>query len=131
MNDYFFSLLSGITFLGVPTEVYFHGCQYFFTIINTFFTGLITAYVFMPVFYKLQISSVYEYLEMRFSKQARSFASFMYILSLMVYVPIVIYVPSLAFSQVTGYNLHLISPVLSIICITYTSMVRSFNNTFD
>ncbi|OXU29062.1 hypothetical protein TSAR_015177 [Trichomalopsis sarcophagae] len=116
------SLLSGITFLGVPTEVYFHGCQYFLTIINTIFNGLITAYVFMPVFYKLQIASIYEYLELRFSRRIRSFASTLYILSLLVYVPIVIYVPALAFSQVTGFSVHLISPALSIICITYTSM---------
>lgn len=118
------SLLSGITFLGVPTEVYFHGCQYFLTVINTICTGFITAYVFMPVFYKLQISSTYEYLELRFSRRTRCFASSLYILSLLVYVPIVIYVPALAISQVTGFSIHFISPVLSIICITYTSMVR-------
>ncbi|XP_008208123.2 sodium-coupled monocarboxylate transporter 2 [Nasonia vitripennis] len=116
------SLLSGITFLGIPAEVYFHGCQYFLSTINTICTGLMTAYVFMPVFYNLQVSNTYEFLELRFSRRARSFASTLYILSLIMYVPIIIYVPAVAFSEVTGYSIHLITPVLCIICVSYTSM---------
>lgn len=77
----------------------------------------------MPVFYDLQLASSYEYLELRFSKNIRSLASFLYIISLMLYIPIVIYVPALAFSQVTGYSVHVITPIFSLVCITYTTMV--------
>ena len=109
--------------MGIPTEVYLHGSQYFASTIAALIIGLISAYVTMPVFHKLRVSSCYEYLEMRFSKSARTFASTLYIISLFMYIPIVVYVPALAFSQVTGYSVHAITPVFSIVCITYTSMV--------
>ncbi|KAJ8683292.1 hypothetical protein QAD02_019084 [Eretmocerus hayati] len=116
------SLLSGITFLGIPTEVYFHGSQVIITMIPNILCLLTSAYVFLPIFYDLQLLSSYEYLELRFSRPIRILASTLYTTSLMLYIPIVIYVPSLAFSQVTGHSLHLIAPVFSLICITYTTM---------
>lgn len=118
------SFLSGITFLGVPTEVYMHGSQYFAATIAALLIGLISAYVTLPVLYRLQVSSCFEYLELRFCKSARTYASVLYIISLFMYIPIVVYVPALAFSQVTGYGVHAITPVFCIVCITYTSMVN-------
>ncbi|EDS39425.1 conserved hypothetical protein [Culex quinquefasciatus] len=38
----------------------------------------------------------------------------------MAWLPIVIYVPALAFNQVTGVNVHLITPLVCVICIFYT-----------
>uniref|UniRef100_A0A182XVS4 Sodium-coupled monocarboxylate transporter 1 n=1 Tax=Anopheles stephensi TaxID=30069 RepID=A0A182XVS4_ANOST len=37
-------------------------------------------------------------------------------------MPIVIYVPALAFNQVTGLSVHIITPVVCIICMFYTSI---------
>lgn len=61
---------------------------------------------------------------MRFSKPIRRLASVLYTISLLLYIPIVIYVPALVFSQVTGYGIHIITPIFSFVCITYTTMVR-------
>lgn len=65
---------------------------------------------------------------------------------MLLYIPIVIYVPALAFSQgkqkcilkfigtiyeiqfvilVTGINLHLITPIVCVVCIFYTTLVRN------
>ncbi|KAJ9592042.1 hypothetical protein L9F63_001421, partial [Diploptera punctata] len=38
----------------------------------------------------------------------------------MLWLPIVIYVPALAFNQVTGINVHIITPAVCIVCIFYT-----------
>uniref|UniRef100_A0ABD2X416 Sodium-coupled monocarboxylate transporter 1 n=1 Tax=Trichogramma kaykai TaxID=54128 RepID=A0ABD2X416_9HYME len=114
--------VSGITLLGVPTEVYQYGSAYFLIVISIATTCVVTTYVFLPVFYKLQLESTYEYLELRFSRRIRSLASFLYIISLVMYIPIVVYVPALAFAQVTGYNLYVIIAVLCTICIAYTSL---------
>ena len=104
--------------------MYFHGAQYFLTGMPAVICCSITAYVFIPIFHNLQLTSSYEYLELRFSKTIRTLASSLYIVSLMIYIPIVIYVPALAFSQVTGYNIHIITPIFSLVCISYTSMVN-------
>lgn len=38
----------------------------------------------------------------------------------MLWLPIVIYVPALAFNQATGANVHLITPIVCVVCIFYT-----------
>lgn len=42
----------------------------------------------------------------------------------MLYIPIVIYVPALAFSQVSGFSLYIIVPIICIVCIFYTTLVK-------
>jgi hypothetical protein len=41
----------------------------------------------------------------------------------LTWLPIVIYVPALAFNQVTGINVHVITPIVCIVCIFYTCVV--------
>lgn len=55
-----FSHVSGITLLGVPAEVYTHGTEYLMTGAVNVIIVMITIYIFLPVFYELQLSSVYE-----------------------------------------------------------------------
>lgn len=121
-------MLSGITFLGIPTEVYLHGSQYVISVFGNVAACVTFAYVIIPLFYELQFSSIYEYLELRYSKFTRIFASALYTISLLMYIPIVIYVPALAFSQVTGHNVHTITPVFSFVCIFYTTIVSFSSN---
>ena len=117
------SHVSGITLLGVPSEVYLHGTAYVNCIFTAMLTSIITIFVFLPVFYKLQLPSIFEYLELRFSRSVRLLSSLLYIISLFIYIPIVVYVPALAFSQVTQFSLHGLVPILCIVCIIYTSIV--------
>ncbi|CAB0041681.1 unnamed protein product [Trichogramma brassicae] len=116
------SFLSGITFLGLPTEIYLYGSTYLSAPIGAAITALVTIYIFLPVFFKLQLSCINEYLELRFSKSVRKLSSVAYLIGLLASTSLIIYVPALAFSQVTNYSIHVITPVLTIICITYTSM---------
>lgn len=66
-------------------------------------TGIISclavAEIYLPVFYKLQLTSSYEYLKLRFDGRIRVMASFIFALAMLLYMPIVIYIPALAFSQ--------------------------------
>ncbi|XP_055599842.1 sodium-coupled monocarboxylate transporter 1-like [Uranotaenia lowii] len=114
--------VSGITLLGAPSEIYAHGGQYWMSIICAFLLMFLMEKIYLPVFYDLQVTSVFSYLSQRFDNTVRSAASFVYALAVMIYIPVVVYVPALAFNQVTGINLHLITPVLCIICIFYTTV---------
>uniref|UniRef100_A0A182PLP8 Sodium/solute symporter n=1 Tax=Anopheles epiroticus TaxID=199890 RepID=A0A182PLP8_9DIPT len=116
------SHISGITMLGVPSEMYSHGTQYWMFIIPAFTVALLMKTIYLPVFYDLQVTSAFTYLELRFDKFVRSAASLVYALQCIIYIPIVIYVPALAFSQVTGINLHVITPIICVICIFYTTV---------
>lgn len=54
------SFISGITLLGLPTEVYLHGIQYVYVSIGVVLMGVIMANLYLPVFYGLNITSSYE-----------------------------------------------------------------------
>lgn len=116
------SHISGISLLGIPTEVFHHGTQYAACVFTSIFTAVITSYIFLPVFYKLQLTSTFEYLEVRFTRPVRILSSVMFTISLFTYLPIVVYVPALAFAQVSNLSVHAITPILCIVCIIYTSI---------
>jgi len=111
--------------LGIPTEVFHYGTQYAACVFTSILTAIITSYVFLPVFYKLQLTSTFEYLEIRFTRPVRILSSVLFTISLFAYLPIVIYVPAIAFAQVSNLSVHAITPVLSIVCIIYTSIVSA------
>lgn len=59
--DYFDpSFISGITLLGLPTEVYSYGIQYVYVAGGVVLMGLAMGFVYLPVFHNLNITSTYE-----------------------------------------------------------------------
>ncbi|CAH1183378.1 unnamed protein product [Phaedon cochleariae] len=116
------SWVSGISLLGIPTEIYVYGIQYTYIIIGLLLTTLLMGSIYLPVFQGLELTSTYEYHERRFDKKVRLFGSVLFTIGMIAWLPLVIYVPALAFNQVTGINVHLTTPVVCVICIIYTSM---------
>ncbi|KAJ8933052.1 hypothetical protein NQ314_014244 [Rhamnusium bicolor] len=92
---------SGITLLALPADVYVFGAAYWLGAISMIILAIITVYVYLPVFFNLHLTSTYEYLGRRFDERTRKCASFLFALALFVYLPIVIYIPALAFSADT------------------------------
>jgi solute carrier family 5 (sodium-coupled monocarboxylate transporter), member 8/12 len=116
------SHISGITLMSIPAEMYANGTQYAVMVIPAIVVGIALTFIYLPVFYELQLTSSFQYLEMRFDKSVRNVASFIYAISIIIFVPIIVYVPALAFSQVSGINLHVITFVTSLICVFYTTV---------
>lgn len=114
------SYISAVTILGTPAEIYNFGTQYWIIVVSIVFSGTVVALVYLPVFFKLQVTSSYEYLEMRFNPLVRTIASVFFVLDEVMFLPILVYVPSLAFNQVTGIDLHLIGIIVTIVCTFYT-----------
>ncbi|XP_012519436.1 PREDICTED: sodium-coupled monocarboxylate transporter 1 [Propithecus coquereli] len=73
------SFMSAITVLGTPSEVYRFGAIYGIFAVTYFFVVVITAEIFLPVFYRLGITSTYEYLELRFNKFIRLCGTILFI----------------------------------------------------
>ncbi|XP_012224852.1 sodium-coupled monocarboxylate transporter 1-like [Linepithema humile] len=114
------SFISGISLLGIPTEIYVHGTSFLFIGFALIFIGFVSSSIYLPVFYELKLTSTYEYLEKRFDKRIRLLGSIFFSIGIMIWLPIVIYVPALAYNQVTGVNIHIITPFVCIVCIFYT-----------
>ncbi|KPJ11709.1 Sodium-coupled monocarboxylate transporter 1 [Papilio machaon] len=116
------TFISGISLLGTPTELYIYGTSYIFSFIGAIMMSIIISQTFIPVLHDLQLTSAYEYLELRYDKRTRLFGSVLFSVYLMAWLPIVIYVPALAFNQVTGVNIHIVTPIVCVVCIFYTSL---------
>ena len=54
------SFISGITLLGLPTEVYSYGIQYIYVSLGVISMGFVMGIFYLPVFHNLSITSTYE-----------------------------------------------------------------------
>lgn len=113
---------SAVAILGVPSEIYRFGTQYWFLGCCYFLGLLIPAHVFIPIFYRLHLTSAYEYLELRFNKAVRVCGTVTFIFQMVIYMGVVLYAPSLALNAVTGFDLWLSVLTLGIVCNIYTAL---------
>lgn len=51
--------------------------------------GIVLIYIYLPVFYDLQLTSSFFYLEKRFNRKVRLMTSLLYILCAVLFIPIV------------------------------------------
>jgi SSS family transporter len=58
--------LSGVTFMSVPGEVNAKGFAYMQVVIGYFIGYLVVAFVLLPLYYRLNLTSIYTYLQNRF-----------------------------------------------------------------
>ena len=60
--------LSGMTFISVPGKVGGSGFQYFQVVIGYWLGYFVVAYILLPIYYKLHLTSIYTYLDNRLGK---------------------------------------------------------------
>uniref|UniRef100_A0A7N5ZYV9 Solute carrier family 5 member 8 n=1 Tax=Anabas testudineus TaxID=64144 RepID=A0A7N5ZYV9_ANATE len=116
------SFMSAITVLSNPAEVYKYGASIAYYCVAYVMTMLVTSEVFLPVFYRLAITSTYEYLELRFNRLTRLLGTLFFIAQTILYTGIVIYAPALALNQVTGMNLWGAVISTGVVCTFYCTL---------
>ncbi|XP_050099397.1 sodium-coupled monocarboxylate transporter 1 isoform X3 [Anopheles aquasalis] len=91
------------SFLGYPSELFYRGSAMWETLY-----GMVTAYpvvcfVFIPVYFNLGVTSVYQYLDLRFnSRLVRCLASGTYIIRSLLNLGVTVYTPTVALNTVIG-----------------------------
>src|SRR6056300_1661904 len=73
--------LSGVTFISVPGWVDASQFTYFQVVLGYLFGYFVVAYVLLPVYYKNNVTSIYEYLSSRFGKSSRYAGAFFFFVS--------------------------------------------------
>ncbi|NXJ92598.1 SC5A8 protein, partial [Corythaixoides concolor] len=124
------SFMSAVTVLGTPAEIYRYGAIFCVFAITYGLVVLCSAEIFLPVFYKLGITSTYEYLELRFNKYLRLCGMVLFIIQTAskprscstLYTGIVIYAPALALNQVTGFDLWGAVVATGVVCTFYCTL---------
>ncbi|MDH3322155.1 MAG: sodium:solute symporter [Flavobacteriaceae bacterium] len=73
--------LSGVTFISVPGWVKDTQFSYMQIVLGYFLGYLTIAYVLIPLYYRLNITSIYEYLALRFGKTSHKTGAFFFLIS--------------------------------------------------
>lgn len=73
--------LSGVTFVSVPGNVGDINFNYFQLVLGYWLGYLVVAFVLLPLYYRMNLTSIYTYLETRFGVNAHKAGAFFFILS--------------------------------------------------
>ena len=116
------TMLSAITYMSIPAKAYATDWTYYPMLITILFVSIPVVKYYLPYFRGLNITSAYEYLEMRFNLATRLLASGLFILFMIARMALVLYLPSLALTAVTGINIELCIVLMGIVTIVYCTM---------
>ncbi|XP_036997902.2 sodium/iodide cotransporter isoform X1 [Artibeus jamaicensis] len=116
------SFMSAVQVLGVPAEAYRYGLKFLWMCMGQVLNSLLTAAFYLPVFYRLGLTSTYQYLELRFSRTVRLCGTLQYLVATALYTGIVIYAPALILNQVTGLDIWASLLSTGAICTFYTTV---------
>ncbi|XP_021348647.1 sodium-dependent multivitamin transporter-like, partial [Mizuhopecten yessoensis] len=88
---------SAILILGAPAEMYTKGTQYYLYTFGQMLAVLLASVVYVPLFYPLRLTSMYEYLELRFnSRAAKLTGTIINTISTLIYSGLASFAPSTA-----------------------------------
>lgn len=73
--------LSGVTFISVPGWVGTQQFSYFQVVLGYLVGYIIVAYVLLPIYYKLNLTSIYQYLTFRFGPKSQLTGAFFFLIS--------------------------------------------------
>ncbi len=73
--------LSGVTYISVPGAVYHQSLTYLQVVFGYFIGYFIIVFILLPLYYRLNLISIYSYLQQRFGKNAQKTGSFFFLIS--------------------------------------------------
>ncbi|UCS92059.1 sodium/solute symporter [Echinicola marina] len=112
--------LSAITFMAIPAKTFSTDWTLFFLLMTIIMVAPVIIYIFLPFFRRLNITTAYEYLELRYNRMVRLVGSLIYIGLQLGRLGIVLLLPSLALSVVTGIDVSLCILIMGLLSVLYT-----------
>ncbi|MEO2146089.1 MAG: sodium/solute symporter [bacterium] len=117
----FATMLSSITFMAIPAKAYAQDWVYLLGSFMILAVAPLVVFLVLPFFRRIDATSAYEYLELRFNRAVRQFASALFILFHLFRMGIVMSLAGLALAAATplsGPQCVLVMGVLSIVYCT-------------
>ena len=116
------TMFSSITFISIPAMSYSGDMSYVVLQFGILLMAPVVVRWYLPFFRKLNLTSAYEYLEVRFNLPCRLFASAAFILFMVVRAAIVTYLPALAIATVTGVDINLAIASVVVVTVLYCTV---------
>lgn len=116
------TMLSAITYMTIPAKAYSTDWTYYPMLWMILLVSFPVIKYYLPYFRKLNVTSAYEILEQRFNLFTRLLASALFCIFMIVRMAIVLYLPSLALTAVTGIDIYLCIVLMGLVTIVYCTM---------
>ena len=116
------TMLSAITYMTIPAKAYTTDWTYYPMLWMILLVSFPVIKYYLPYFRKLNVTSAYEILEQRFNTFTRLLASALFSIFMIVRMAIVLYLPSLALTAVTGIDIYLCIVLMGLVTIVYCTM---------
>ena len=116
------TMLSAITYMTIPAKAYTTDWTYYPMLWMILLVSFPVIKYYLPYFRKLNVTSAYEILELRFNLFTRMLASTLFCIFMIVRMAIVLYLPSLALTAVTGIDIYLCIILMGLVTIVYCTM---------
>jgi SSS family transporter len=114
------TVVSGVSYLGAPGQAFSSDFTYHQLRLGIPVALLVLCLVMLPILFRLQVSSIYEYLERRFDARIRLLASALFVLSKLGYLAVVVYAPSLVIAEMTRLPILLVIAATGLVTTVYT-----------
>jgi SSS family transporter len=114
------TMLSSITFMAIPAKGYISNWWFILNQVSVLLLAPVIIAVFLPFFRQLNLTSAYEYLELRFNLIVRLFGSASFIVFQIARTGIVLYLPALALSTVSSIDTTTCIVGMTMLTITVT-----------
>jgi solute:Na+ symporter, SSS family len=111
---------SAITFLSTPGQAFSDGMQFVQFYLGMPIAMLFLAFFVLPIYYKLRVTTAYEFLEQRFDLRIRSLTAVLFLIQRGMAAAISILAPSIILCAVFGWNLALTNFFMAIFVVFYT-----------
>ena len=112
--------LSGITFISVPGDIGSTQFTYFQVVLGYLFGYFVVALLLLPIYYKLNLTSIYEYLKVRFGNVSHKTGAFFFFLSRITGASFRLYLVAIVLQQFVFNELNIpfeITVILSVFLI--------------
>ena len=116
------TMFSSITFISIPALTYLTDCRYFIITFGIILMAPVVVKWYLPFFRRLNLTSAYEFLEVRFNLPCRLFASAAFILFMVARTAIVTYLPALAIAAVTDLDVNTAIVAVTVVTIFYCTI---------
>jgi len=114
--------LSSISFIAIPAKVYATDWVYLLVQASIILVAFPAAWLYLPFFRRLEVTTAYEYLEARFNVAVRLFASASFILFQIGRMAIVLFLPAIALTTVTGIDVYVCIFAMGLLATLYTAL---------
>ena len=111
---------SAITFLSTPGQAFHSGMGFVQFYFGLPIAMIIICMVFIPIYYRLEVYTAYEYLESRFDQKTRTLTALLFLTQRGLAAGITIFAPAIILSAVLGWDLTTLNILIGTLVTIYT-----------